>query len=135
MFQITSVKFNHFPNTGITVALGSFTLNNAIQIAFALKQGQNGYFVDYGQDRKGKDGKWYKTVFVTDKTVHQAFIDILVQAFNAELAKHAQPAPVVQTTLPLQQQAQVLAAEVAPAKPKTTRRKKAAPAVEAQIPF
>ena len=86
--KVTNVKFNHFPAEGITVALGQVTLDKVLTINFALKNGQHGYFISLGNDRKGKDGKWYSCVYMT-KELKELTTKAIEAAYNKHLAASA----------------------------------------------
>ena len=84
--KVTNVKFNYFSqptDKGITKALGQVTLDSVLTINFSLKEGQHGPFISLGNDRKGKDGKYYSCVFA-GKAFYQELVDAIQAAYDKQ---------------------------------------------------
>ena len=81
--KVNSVKFNYFPKeaNSITKALGQVKIFGCITINFSLKHAQHGYFISLGNDRKGKDGKYYACVRA-DKEFYQELTEAIVKAYD-----------------------------------------------------
>jgi DNA-binding cell septation regulator SpoVG len=80
--KVSNIKFNFFPKEGITIALGQFTIEGVLTINFALKDGQHGKFISLGNDRKGKDGKYYASVFAS-KQYYSELVETIDKAYQA----------------------------------------------------
>lgn len=84
--MITNIKVYPTKGDGNTKAFGRFTIAEVVGISFSIVDSKNGLFVSL-PSHKGKDkdtgaDKYYKDVFIDDKTVYADMQKQCVAAYN-----------------------------------------------------
>lgn len=84
--KISNIKFNFFTETGVTKAGGTVRLGDAFTINFTLKYAPNKevFFVSLGNDKQGKNQKWYKSVTQLSESFESKLVDAIVKAYNKQ---------------------------------------------------
>ena len=90
---MNAVNFFYFSNDPSSTIKASGDIEwHGLTVKFLLKHGKYGYFAEFGNSQKGKDGKYYNGAFFKDKAVRTAVVEKIVAEYEL---KREQVSPTV----------------------------------------